>query len=354
MRARHRAAKAGLAATLVAAALFGAVAIAQESPPSEPAPAPMEGATVTDAGWWNRLRPELSLPTGAAPAPPAPGVPAGSLVVSASAGDADAIAAVGIDPESRDGATVEQFELTLREVDDDGANLNSTFAAVVACPVTSFWIGGENGAWETRPEYDCALAEAAGTRADDGTWTFDLVAIGQLWSDGSLDPEGVVLVEKVEPPTAFRAAFGGLADLAIGVRYVATGGEEPDDPFGNGGFGGTGGSSSGGFTGGTGGGSGGFQPPAPPAVSTPGTTTPTTVPSDDGGESALPTVPIGSGPGSPLGTLPWWTWLLLAATLALGFTAMFALGPAGEPAVTAGGRGVTRALAARAQQTEER
>jgi hypothetical protein len=342
-----------LAATLVAAvAAMGAVALAQEEP-TPPPPAPMEGAVITDAGWWNRLRPEAALPIGQPAPPPTPGVPPGSLVVSASVGDPDAIAAVGIDPESPDGAAVETFELTLREVADEGANLNTTFAAVVACPITGFWIGGENAVWETRPDFDCSLGEAPGTRAEDGTWTFDLRAIGQQWSDGAVDPEGVVIVEKVEPPTAFRTVFAGLGDLAIGVRLVTSGGDEPDDPFGSGFGGGTTGSGTGSGTSGGGGTSGGFRPPSstgtptPPAAGAPTTTAPV---ADD--ETALPTVPIGTGPGSPLGTLQWWTWPMLLIVLGVALAAMFALGPLGEPVAVTSGRGVTRALEARAE-TEE-
>lgn len=358
MRALQPGGKAALAASLiVAVGALGAAALAQEAD-EPPAPAPMEGAEIDDFGWWNRLRPDVALPTGQTPPPPTPGIPAGTLVVGASTGEPDAVTAVDIDPESAPGATVETFELTLREVEDEGANLNMTFAAIVACPATESWIGGENGVWEQQPPFDCSLAEAPGTRGDDGIWTFDLVAIGQLWSDDSLDAEGVVLVEKVEPPTSFRSVFAG--DIAIGVRYVATGGEEPSDPFGGGGFGGGtgGGSSGGGFTGGGSGSTGGgFTPQA--GGGAPPTTAPaapsTTAPADDG-ESALPTVPIGSGPGSPLGTLPWWTVPLLLVVLVTGAAAMLALGPAGEPVAVFTGRGVTRALEARAElraETEE-
>ena len=347
-------------ALVLAAVVAGASAVAQE-PPAEPAPAPMEGATVDDAGWWNRLRPRVDLPTGQPAAPPTPGVPAGSLVVGATGGEPDALTAVGINPESPDGATVDSFVLTLREVADGGANLNTTFAAIVACPATGFWIGGENGVWETAPQFDCGLGEAAGTRAEDGTWSFDLQAIAQQWSDGTLDPNGVVLVEKVEPPTAFRTVFGGLAALSIGVQATTSGGDEPtDDPFDSGGSAPTGGSTSsgGGSTSSSGSGSsgggvttgGGFQAPssgtgtaggtaAPP---TPAVSTPAVEPAD------LPAVPISSNPGF----LPWWSPLLLLVVLAFAVLAMLALGPAGEPAVVSTARGVTRALEARLHPEE--
>lgn len=350
VRAVQRGGKATLAAALVAAVVAtGMAAFAQEG--ADAPPAPMEGATITDTGWWNRLRPEVSLPTGQAPPPPTPGVPPGTLVVGASTGEPDAVAAVDIAPESPPGATVETFDLTLREVDDDGANLNTTFAGIVACPITDFWIGGENGVWETQPAYDCSLTEAPGTRAEDGTWTFDLRAIGQLWSDETVSTEGVVLVEKVEPPTSFRTVFAG--DVAIGVIYVASGGEEPSDAFGGGGFGDGslgGGSGGGGFTGGgtTG---GGFTPPA--GGGAPPTTAAATEPTEPApagdGEAALPTVPIRTGPGSPLGTLQWWTVPLFLIVLVVALTSMVALGPAGEPVSVTAGRGVTRALEARAE-----
>jgi len=343
--------RAAVAAALVTAVLGGA-ALAQEAGPG---PAPLEGATVDDAGWWNRVRPQIELPTGQPPAPPVPGVPAGALVVGATAGEADAIAAVAVEPEHAEGATIETFELLLREVDDEGANLGTTFAAVVACPITGFWIGGENGVWETRPEYDCSLAEAPGVRAEDGSWTFDLRAIGQLWSDETVPNEGVALVEKVEPPTGFRIAYQGLADLGIGARVVASGGDDDgDDAFGGGSGGGgfdTGGSSGGGFTGGGGGTSGGFQPPS--NTSPPPQTTATTAPAGDetAADVPLPTVPI-SGPGSPLGTLPWWSWPLALLALVVGLVAMVALGPSGEPVAAGTGGGITRAVEARTRSEE--
>ena len=348
-------------ALLVTAGAVGATALAQEAPPPEPAPAPMEGATITDAGWWNRLRPQVDLPTGQPPAPPTPGAPAGSLVVSASAGEPDAVTAIGIDPEAPEGATVDSFVLTMREVADEGANLNTSFAAIVACPATGFWVGGENGVWETRPEADCDLAEIAGTRADDGTWTFDLLPIAQQWVDGTLAAEGVVLVEQVEPPTAFRVVFGGLADLAIGVEATSSGGDEPEeDPFDTGTPTSSGGStsSSGGTSTGGGGGvstGGGIRPPSsgvtPPAggaaaPATPAAPAPAVEPAD------LPAVPISEGVGSPLGSLPWWTIPMLLVVLAVALVAMLALGPAGEPAVVSTARGVTRALEARLHSEE--
>lgn len=345
--------RAPAAVALALTFLAGGVALAQEG--TAPAPAPMEGATITDAGWWNRLRPQLDLPIGQPAAPPVPGVPEGSLVVAASVGEPDAITAVGIETEALPGATVETFELTLRQVTDDGANLNEPVAALVACPITGFWVGGENGVWETRPDYDCGLAEAAGARADDGTWTFDLRAIGQLWSDGTLDANGVALVEDVEPPAAFRTAFAGLASLGIGVRFVASGGAEPEDPFGGGDTGGgfdTGGGSIAPGLGGLGGTP--LRPPPVPAGPTVTAPPPTTAPAVDEVAVDLPSTPVSDGPGSPLGTLPWWAWPLAVLALAAGLAAMVGLGPAGEPVVAATGRGVTRALEARISPEETR
>ncbi len=315
----------------------------------------MEGAEITDAGWWNRARPQVDLPTGPPPPPPVPGVPEGSLVVGASVGEPDAVTAVDIAPDSLPGATVATFELSMREVPDGGANLNSPFAAIVACPITEFWLGGENGIWETRPRFDCDLAEAPGTRADDGSWTWDLRPIGALWSSGDLEARGVALVEKVEPPTSFRTAFAGLAAQAIGVRYEATGGDEPDDPFGGGGFDSGGG---GGFDsappggGGDFGGDGGLALP-PVGVPDPigeGTGGPSTTVPDDAEEVAAP--PLANSAMSPLGTLRWWTWPLLAVLLGVAVLCMLALGPDGAPLVESTRRGVTRALEARSR-TEE-
>jgi len=332
---------------VLAAAGAAGAALAQEAP-AEPVAAPMEGATITDAGWWNRSRAQLALPTGQPPAPPTPGVPAGSLVAGASVGDPDAVTAVGIDLESPPGATVERFELTLREVPDEGANLNSTFAALVACPATGFWIGGENGVWETRPAHDCSLGEAPGTRADDGTWSFDLTAIAQGWSDGVLDPNGVVLVEDVEAPTGFRAVFAGLDALAVGVRAATSGGDEPPTPTTRAASGSRAPSVTrpGSAPAGAG---GGIRPPAA------GTSVPPTAPPTTGAAEVavdVPAVRIAGEAPSPLGSIPWWSWPMLAAALVLGLLAMFALGPAGEPVTASTGRGVTRALEARMSPEE--
>lgn len=349
---RRRAHRAATAVVLAGALLaLTSVASAQDAG----GPAPMEGADVTDTGWWNRAHPEVDLPTGQPPPPPVPGVPEGSLVVGATVGDPDAITAVDIAPDSLPGATVNTFELTMREVSDDGANLNTPFAVIVACPITEFWLGGENGIWETRPAFDCELAEAEGVRSDDGTWTWDLAAIGALWSAGDVDSQGVALVEKVEPPTSFRAAFAGAADQAIGVRYVASGGEEPEDLFAGGGFDtGDGGGVDSQPAPDTGGIDSGFSLPpvdAPEGTADAGAdTTTTTVPEDDDEEVA--SAPIANEPISPLGSLQWWTWPLLAVLVGVAVLCMLALGPGGEPLAASTRRGVTRALEARTR-TEE-
>jgi hypothetical protein len=55
--------------------------------------------------------------------------------------------------------------------------------------------GGAQGApWVNRPSYDTTGPAAAGKRAPDGTWTFELGPIATLWASGQLQNSGLALV----------------------------------------------------------------------------------------------------------------------------------------------------------------
>ncbi|HEV7865318.1 MAG TPA: hypothetical protein VGR20_21660, partial [Acidimicrobiia bacterium] len=169
---------------------------------ADPGAAAGSRGAATQDGWWNRLQgPVEGEPDGnpvrplvpAVPKPP--NVPADAIAAGATTGQVDKVAAVGIDLVLADGATLDGLTLRLKEAPGNGANLGAKEAKVTACPATIPWGPGQNAAWRERPTFDCRLGSADGTRAEDGTWTFDLTGIAQLWADTppSLAPNGVVL-----------------------------------------------------------------------------------------------------------------------------------------------------------------
>jgi len=159
-------------------------------------------AAVTQAGWWNLLQgPMEGEPAGnplrplipASPAPPT--VPGNAIAAGASGGQPDKVAAVGIEVAVPTGGSVDALTLRLTESPAQGANTNAATAKVLACPATIPWGANKNSSWADRPKSDCGLGRAEGKRADDGTWTFDLTALGSLWTDAvaPLAQNGVVL-----------------------------------------------------------------------------------------------------------------------------------------------------------------
>jgi hypothetical protein len=167
-----------------------------------PAQAAESQAVATQDGWWNRLQgPQEGEPAGnpirpVAPAlPKPPNVPADAIATSVTAGQVDKVAAVGIDVLLAEGAALDGLLLRLKESPANGANIGADKAKVLACPSTNPWGSGQNANWQDRPVADCGLGSASGSRADDGTWTFDLSAIGRLWADpyAPLPAYGVVL-----------------------------------------------------------------------------------------------------------------------------------------------------------------
>lgn len=341
---------------LTLAVLLGAGAFASATAQSA------TGASVTDTGWWNRSdttdSPLPTVPPGVLPdvdTSPAPGVAAdGALPVGSIGNEPQYVSAINISPDAGDGASVVSFTLTVGEDADSQANIGAG-ATVVACPITEFWIGGPDGQWETRPEIDCDAAEVAGERADDGTWTFDLAPVGELWFDAAsgITANGVLLTPPPADPGGPTVVF---AAETIDVVLETTGGD-----------------SGGGFfetpsttapaapapsptttrapvvaPPATSGGGGVVAPPqttAPttsttaPSIAAPAPTAPTEV-----ATPATPTAPAADQVGN-LANLPPAVIVLLLAALAVLLAASYWLGPAGNPATTTvTGRGVSRAL----------
>ncbi len=303
------------------------------------------GASVDKVGWWSANNVATSTPAGMVTLPPPPGVSAGTLGVGAFNGDPDKITAIGILPDAMPGDTISSFTLSIKEAGAPAAGYNGSAAKLVACPITEFWVGGENGTWQSRPLYDCNAASAPGERGLDGTWTFDLLPIGRLWLDqsGSIVADGVVLVEDTASPTSFQTVFATSGDGAIVVTIASESATTID-------------------TSGTvddGGGllsdGGGFDVPSfgsgdipigglpPPQVATP---TPGETPQD---APVVAPQPIVVSSPNILGNLPGGLVLAVPMFLVLLGLLTYSLGPAGEPAAASRQRGVNRALAARSQ-----
>jgi len=202
------------------------------SGPVGPAGAGESRGTATQDGWWNRVQgPADGEPDGnpvrpLVPAiPKPPNVPADAIAVGATAGQADKVAAVGIDLSLADGASVDGLVLRLKEAEGNGANFGADKAKVVACPATGPWGPGQNAAWRDRPVADCGLGSAEGTRGDDGIWTFDLVAIGRLWADptAALAANGVVLaVDPASSPPSVQISWLNVDSGEVAVELTAT------------------------------------------------------------------------------------------------------------------------------------
>lgn len=308
------------------------------------------GATVDKVGWWHSQNSATSTPAAVVTTPPPPGVPAGTLAVGAVNGEPDRITAIGILPDASSGDTISSFTMTIKEAGAPASGFNGAAAKIVACPIISFWVGGENGTWDTKPSYDCTIASAAGERALDGTWSFDLLAIGQAWvdPDGGLAADGIVLVEDVASPEGFQTVFATSGEGAIVVTIASEPGSGTDGGFDDGAFSDVG--SDGSFSGGTdgfsspsfdGGGVGVGGLPAPD-VSTPA--------AGDTPQNAPPAMPrpIATSKPNVLGNFPGGLALAVPLFLVLLGLLTYSLGPAGEPAAATRQRGVSRALVARA------
>jgi hypothetical protein len=125
-------------------------------------PAGAEDARVADAGWWWRAQTSVGVGLLAPPT-----VQPGQLLVQGAPDGPAALAAVRYTlPAGSQGATL---ALRVAEGGQPGPG-----AVVLACPPTGPWFGEDAGAWESRPEADCA-SSVPGMPSDDGqTWSFEL------------------------------------------------------------------------------------------------------------------------------------------------------------------------------------
>lgn len=202
------------------------------SAPALPAGAAENRSVATQDGWWNRLQgPAEGEPDGnpvrpLVPAlPKPPNVPVDAIAAGVTAGQVDKVAAVGVDITLADGAALEGLTLRLKESDGSSANVGADRAKVIACPATAPWGPSQNAAWRDRPPADCKLGSAEGTRTDDGTWTFDLIALGRLWVDPftPLAANGVVLsIDPASVPSGAQISWVNFESGGVAVDLVAS------------------------------------------------------------------------------------------------------------------------------------
>ena len=180
------------------------------------APAGAASAPVTDGSWYWMEQPQsISTPAGpvASPTGPVapPDVPKGDFAVAVVAGQADKETFLHIPTDLIPmGSTVLGFKLVLKE-DMAGRNLNAASAEIQAIPVSGFFVGGtQAGIWSQRPA-TLSSPVGKGTRASDGTWTFDLTGIVSAWIDGAVANNGVALVPSAasSAPTGFEVVWSG-------------------------------------------------------------------------------------------------------------------------------------------------
>jgi hypothetical protein len=182
-----------VAAAVLLMSLFPALAPAQTS----------AGVPVTGGSWYWQEQVGTVEPPAGSPLPPVappgalptPDVPSGDFPVSVVAGQADKESFLQLDSSAiAAGSTVSSLVLTLHE-DSAGRNVAPDTAAIEARAVTGFMAGGAQGApWANRPAYDTVGPAAAGKRAANGTWTFDLAPIAARWATGELSNNGIALV----------------------------------------------------------------------------------------------------------------------------------------------------------------
>jgi hypothetical protein len=254
--------------------------------------------------------------------------------------------------------------LALKESADPAVNPNSASATVTACPMTeSFWVGVDNGPWATRPTYDCAAGAVPGTRDDKGVWTFDLTLLASQWlaEDREFAPAVVLVSTPTAEPAATEApdpaadpaasTFQVAFDKTAGVGLVASTLEPTDDepvdddpapapeadPVDDGGSS----SGSGGGLSGVGEAILDAMPEAPPADAAPPPGTETeAAPAQTTASTLAPVAAPVLAWHDEIGAKA----LLAVPALLLAYLVMLAMGPAGQPAVGGGRRGVSRAL----------
>ncbi|MEY2457086.1 MAG: hypothetical protein QOK06_2180 [Acidimicrobiaceae bacterium] len=340
-----RGASAKLMAAVLTAVAATSFAVSAVAPTTATAQASQVGATINQTGWWSRVNevpasplPGVTLPVATVPAPPT--VPAGAIAVSATAGQIDKVAAVGITPEVSSGI-VERATLSIPEASTGQINNTGAEAVLVACPITEFWVGGPNGSWSNQPPNSCSTAKVVGVRSPEGVWTFDLTPIAAQWlTPGALAPNGVALLPEVATGSGATFQVALASDPpSIGIDLAAS----PPAPR-----------TSAATTAPTapvtgGGGAAPITAPRPATATTAGTSTPATTPVPPPATPTTAAAPVNASQSdSILGNLPRAVIVLALLALIGAFLLMVALGPLGEPAtgVTREG-GVSRALAAR-------
>jgi hypothetical protein len=177
-----------------------------------PSGAGADSAPVTGGSWFwagqpDPLPPPIGQPVGALPAPD---VPAKDFPVSAKAGQLDKETYLHIDTSTiPTGSTVTAFTLALKE-DPAGGNVDAAGAKVRLMAVKDFWADGVTGAPASQaPAVDDKAPQGTGTRAADGTWTFDLTALAAMWVQGTLPNNGVALQPVTDPGATFEVVWFG-------------------------------------------------------------------------------------------------------------------------------------------------
>jgi hypothetical protein len=172
--------------------------------------APVSGGSWFWAGQPDPLPPPVGQPAGPLPAPD---VPKTDFPVAAKAGQVDKESYLHIETTTIPaGSTVPAFTLTLKE-DPAGTNANNASAKIRLMAVKDFWADGVTGAPVSQaPAIDDKAPQSIGTRAADGTWTFDLTALVAMWVGGTLPNNGVALQPVTDPGATFEVVwFGGGA-----------------------------------------------------------------------------------------------------------------------------------------------
>ena len=326
--------------------------------------APWAGAVTTpaaDASWfWAGQIPgavDSGTPAGivGTPAPlPTPDVPADDLPVQAFGGQSQRETFLHLDLAFEAASHVDRAVLVLHEDAAAQGNLATDTATVEAVPVADFFSGGDVAKpYANRPAVAAAPA-VVGTRAPDGTWTFDLAPIAQAWANQSLANNGIALRVLTGSTASFQVIWRGIAtaeapvlDAVIVANPPVTevGPTVPSSPVSDplvsaptdplaGGSGGAGTVGDPGSVGGPPSGVGSTGGLVPATVSSPSRTT-SPVPASTGQGSGVRRTILASAGRSDHGLSP----LVVLAGLAIAALAMagaLALGPAGEPDSAAG------------------
>jgi hypothetical protein len=326
----------------MALAIGGAASAVLPMPMAFAASSPV---TADSQGWWSTTGSGLPANPLRGTAPtvsvPSPDVPEGLLPVSTRVGQPARIAAIGITFDApRGSTTVHSLVMHLKESDAGGVQQGSG-AAVRACPITSFLVPETNGDASNIPAEDCDTAHADGTRADDGTWTFDLTSIASAWVDpfGTIPPNGVRLDPVGDAPATFQVMFTGFKDASFDADIVQGGAVA--DAF-----------SSGASSGSTSGGSINSRGDtfSAPSASVP-TVSATPRPSGATPRRTATAASIGTSrhAGDTFGNFPLGAPLVLVGGLLLAALTSFSIGAggAGRPDVVRRQGGVSRALSSR-------